>query len=66
MKITTKHYGNSRTTPSKIITVTIESYNGSLITEDVTSLTGEVSQQFIDDLRSLADELEEQNNSLQP
>lgn len=64
MKITSRHFGGSNSKASKIITVTVESYNGSIIIEDITSLKGEVNQQFIDDLRNLADELEEQNNRL--
>ena len=66
MKITSRHFGGSNSIASKIITVTVESYNGSLIMEDITSLTGEVSKQFIEDLRNLADELEEHNNKLNP
>lgn len=65
MKITSRHIGHSRTRPSTIIEVTIEGQDGSIITEDVTSLSGKVNQSFIDDLRSLVDELELQNTEVE-
>ena len=62
MEITLKHYGNSRTTPSKIIEITVKDWGGnSSITEDITNLKGKVDEDFIASLRNIADELEEQN-----
>ena len=61
MELKLKHYGNSRITPSKIIELTIES-NGNTIVEDLTNLKGLIDTKFIDNLRWIADELEEQNN----
>jgi len=65
MKISIRHIGNSRTRPSTMIKITVEGQDGSIIAEDVTSLSGKVNQSFIDDLRSIADELEIQNNDVE-
>jgi hypothetical protein len=61
MEILIKHYGNSRTTPSKIIELTCKSHN-TQFTVDVTDLNGLVDSNLIENLRQIADELEEQNN----
>jgi hypothetical protein len=60
MEIIIKHYGNSRITPSKIIELTCISYD-TQFTADVTNLKGLVDVRLIENLRHVADELEEQN-----
>ena len=60
MEILVKHYGNSRTTPSKIIELTCKDYD-TQFTVDVTNLKGLVDVNLIENLRQVADELEEQN-----
>lgn len=60
MELTIKHFGNSRTTPSKIIEITC-SHNNAQFTADVTNLKGIVDVNLIQSLRDIADELEEQN-----
>ena len=63
MELSLKHYGNSRTTPSTIIELIVES-NGTTVTEDITNMKGHVKASLIQDLRDIADELEEQNRLL--
>jgi len=63
MELSLKHYGNSRTTPSTIIELIVE-INGNTLVEDVTNLKGHVNASLIQDLRNIADELEEQNRLL--
>lgn len=61
MEILTKHFGNHGNNPAKFIELSI--YSGdTIIIEDVTDLNGKVDENLIASLRSLADELEEQNN----
>lgn len=60
MEILIKHYGNSRTAPSKIIELTCKDYD-TQFTVDVTNLKGLVDVNLIQNLRQVADELEEQN-----
>lgn len=60
MEISIKHYGGSRNTASKIIEVQIKSY-GTTISEDVTNVYGIVDSSFIQSLRDIAEELEQQN-----
>ena len=60
MEILIKHYGNSRTTYSKIIELTFKNYD-TQFTIDVTNLKGLVDVNLIENLRQVADELEEQN-----
>lgn len=61
MKLSLKHYGNSRTTASTIIELIVES-NGNILVEDITNLKGFVSEKIIQELRDMADELEKQND----
>jgi len=63
MELSLKHYGNSRTTPSTIIELIVE-INGNTLVEGVTNLKGHVNASLIQDLRNIADELEEQNRLL--
>jgi hypothetical protein len=60
MEIIIKHFGNSRITPSKIIELTFKNYD-TQFTVDVTNYKGLVDVNFIENLRQVADELEEQN-----
>ena len=60
MEIIIKHYGSSRANPSKIIELTFKAHSAE-ITADVTNLKGLVDVNLIQDLRQIADELEEQN-----
>lgn len=60
MRIFTRHIGSKNGNASSSIEVTFEGFSQSL-TEDVTDLRGEVSDDLIISLRELADELEEQN-----
>jgi len=61
MEFTTRHIGAYGGNASTIIELTVSGGNAS-ITEDVTDLNGKVDEDFIMELRELADELEEQNN----
>jgi GTP:adenosylcobinamide-phosphate guanylyltransferase len=63
MEILIKHYGNSRTSPSKTIELTFKS-DESEFTVDVTNLKGLVDVNLIENLRQIADELEEQNREV--
>lgn len=65
MKIYIRKIGGSSLTPAKIIELLIKT-NSIEITEDVTNLHGLVDENFIQDLRNIADELEEQNKKLKP
>lgn len=60
MEISIKHYGRSYNTASKIIEVQIKSY-GTTISEDVTNVYGIVDSSFIQSLRDIVEELEQQN-----
>ena len=60
MEIIIKHYGNSRITPSKIIELTCIGDN-TRFSVDVTNLKGLVDVRLIENLRQIADELENQN-----
>lgn len=65
MKLEIRHLG-SRGLSSSIIELTVTSYFGSVsFTEDVTDLNGRVDEEFIFQLREIADELEEQNKKLE-
>lgn len=62
MDIKSSHIGGIKNT---IIEITVSDWSGnSSITEDVTNLQGEVDVNFIMALRTIADELEEQNNKI--
>lgn len=66
MTISTKHYGSIGGNPSKIIQLTVFSHNGnSILSEDITDLHGNVDVNFIDQLKDLVHELEEQNEKIQ-
>jgi hypothetical protein len=60
MEISTKHYGRNSNAASKIIEVQIKSY-GTTLSEDITNINGVIDTSFIESLRQIADELEEQN-----
>jgi hypothetical protein len=60
MEILIKHYGHSRTSPSSIIELTCKDHN-TQFTVDVTDMKGSVDESLIENLRQIADELEEQN-----
>ena len=63
MNLSTKHYGSYGGKKSSVIQLTVTDWGGnSLITEDVTDLHGRVDTELIEQLRQIADELEEQNN----
>jgi len=63
MEFKIKHIGAYGGFPAEIIELTIESLN-STITEDITDLNSKVDEDFIFELRQLADELEEHNEQL--
>lgn len=60
MEILIKHYGKLAGKPSKIIELTCKDHN-TQFTVDVTNLNGLVDVNLIENLRQIADELEEQN-----
>ena len=60
MNIEARHIGKVTGKPSKGIEVTA-TIDGVEYVEDVTFINGQVDVDFIDQLRTLADELEEQN-----
>jgi len=64
MRIVTKHFGAKGGSPASIIEVTIEGWS-STITEDVTDINGNVDVNFIDRLKDLVQELEDQNEKIQ-
>lgn len=63
MEITIKHYGYSKVIPSSIIELTIIDSDTEL-TFDVTNNESGVDVNLIENLRRIADELEEQNTKL--
>ena len=65
MKIYIRRIGGSTHGPAKIIELLVKT-NSTEITEDVTNLHGLVNEDLIQDLRNIADELEEQNKRLNP
>jgi len=65
MTIESRHIGSFGGNVAACIQVTVTDWGGgSAITEDVTDLHGFVDIELIQQLRNLADELEEQNNLL--
>ncbi len=60
MQILTKHYGRTITGASKMIELTCKDYD-TQFTVDVTNLKGLVGVSLIENLRQVADELEQQN-----
>jgi len=60
MELTTKHYGGHGYNPSSIIELTAN-YEGNMIVVTVTDLKGNVDENLIENLRHIANELEEQN-----
>ncbi len=61
MNIEIKHYGRSRNSASTIIELKVETASATIVV-DVTNTKGLVDVDLIQDLRNIADELEEQNN----
>jgi len=62
MEIKSRHIGGIKNT---IIEITVTDWGGnSFITENVTNLHGKVDINFIMALRTIADELEEQNSKI--
>lgn len=61
MDISLKHYGKLNGKPSKVIDITITA-NDMYYRCDITNLDGFVDDNFISNLRNIADELEAQNN----
>ena len=61
MDLILKQYGSSRTKPASIIELTCKDYYAEL-TADLTNMNGFVDENFIQNLRDIADELEEHNN----
>ena len=65
MELTIRHLGSTGGSPAKIIELTAKSFSGSSsITESITNLKGVIDYDFIQNLRQLADELEEQNQMI--
>lgn len=64
MEILIKHYGNSRNRPASIIELTFKNYD-TQFTVDVTNTFGAVDVRLIENLREIADTLEEQNRLLE-
>ena len=65
MTVDWKHIGGYGNNPSKAIEVTVSDWGGgSKISEDVTDLKGSIDPELIDNLRQLADDLEEQNQKV--
>jgi hypothetical protein len=60
MLITTKHIGSYGGNPASIIELTVKGSNTELM-EDVTDMKNMVDYDFIQNLREIADELEEHN-----
>lgn len=58
MKLRLKHY-----VEGKLVELIVSGFSATL-TEDITNLKGEVDENFIQNLRSIADELEEHNQKL--
>lgn len=63
MKFTTRYIGSYGGNPAKIIELSVHGWNTTM-TEDITDLKGNVDEVFIQSLRNLADELEEQNEKI--
>ena len=63
MKIYIKHYGRHKNGASKTITLTVKTYE-SEVTAEITNLYSYVDQDFINDLMSIVEDLQEQNNKL--
>ena len=63
MDFKTKYIEGSRISPASIIEITV-SNDSFTITEDITDLNSKVDEDFIFELRQLADELEEHNEKL--
>lgn len=61
MDLILKQYGFSRTKPASIIQLTCKDYNAEL-TADITNMHGFVDENFIQNLRDIANDLEEHNN----
>lgn len=61
MEITTKHYGGKRYGASSIIELTFKDSDLEYTT-NVVDLNGKVDVKLIENLRDIANELEEQNN----
>lgn len=64
MKLETRQIGSYNGNPAKIIELKI-TFGGTTIIEEITSFNGSVEYSIIDNLREIADELEEQNNKLE-
>lgn len=65
MEFTTRHIGSFGGNASNIIELTVTDWSGnSCITETITDLNSRIDENFIIELRQLADELEEQNQKL--
>lgn len=61
MDLILKQYGSSRTKPASIISLTCKVYYAEL-TVEITNMRGFVDENLIQNLRDIADELEEHNN----
>lgn len=60
MKISLKYYGGSRDTRSSLIEMIVES-SGTTIIADITNLDGSIDEEFISNLREIADDFSAQN-----
>jgi len=60
MEISLRHIGSANGKPAKLIEMIVDNYD-TVITQDITSLNGEVDVNLIMALREIANELEEQN-----
>lgn len=60
MNLEIRNFGKSMSSPASIIELTVNGW-GSQITESVTDLKGFVDISLINNLREIADDLEEQN-----
>ena len=67
MELSIRHIGSVNGSASKIIELTVIDYYGKYkIEETVTNLNGVVDNSFIQNLRDIANELEDQNNLINP
>ena len=64
MELSLKSIGKCRNGLFSILELTVRTYNGTTLTEDVSNLDGSVDKELIHSLREIADELEAQNNLL--
>ena len=65
MELKTRHIGSFGGNAANIIELTVTDWGGnSSITETITDLNSRIDENFIMELRQLADELEEQNQKL--